>query len=187
MRGTQPRLRSGRRESHSGRRGQRSRRTESHAGRREPHSRRRQPAGGARRRPAGPPVVPELAGRTVLVAGLFPAKARDHAEVMASLAAQLAAHGAVVAGSFVQRRGVSSGGVRAMYRPYSATTLLGSGKLRELAVARAAEHAGAVIFANRLTRRQRTHLADALGCPVIDRTDLAPTAPPQAPYDGRAA
>lgn len=78
---------------------------------------RREPEGGARRRPAGLPDVPALAGRTVLIAALFPAKARDHAEVLASLTAPLVAHGAVVAGSFVQRRGVSSGGVRAMYRP----------------------------------------------------------------------
>ncbi|MEU9120707.1 hypothetical protein AB0C96_12770 [Streptomyces sp. NPDC048506] len=144
----------------------------------------RVPGGGARprrgRRPA-PPTLPELAGRTVLIAGLFPASVPDPATVMAALAAELAARGAVVAGSHVQRRGVSRGGVRAMSRPLSATTVLGSGKLRALAAERAATEAAAVIFSNRLTGRQRVHLAAALGCPVLDRTDLMPRSAPAAP------
>ncbi|MFE0378480.1 hypothetical protein ACFW1M_23510 [Streptomyces inhibens] len=123
--------------------------------------------------------VPALAGRTVLVAGLFPAKARDHAAVMAALTAELEGRGAVVAGSFVQRRGVSAGGVRAMGLPYSATTVLGSGKLRELAAARAATAASAVIFASQLTDRQRSRLTDVLGCPVLGRADLPAMATPE--------
>jgi 50S ribosomal subunit-associated GTPase HflX len=59
-----------------------------------------------------------------------------------------------------------------MERHYSSRTLVSNGKLREIAGARVNSHAGAVVFFNDLTARQRTVLAEALGCPVFSRTDL---------------
>ncbi|MFC4117350.1 hypothetical protein [Nonomuraea zeae] len=54
-----------------------------------------------------------------------------------------------------------------MDRPYSARTLMSTGKVREIADARTETRAAAVVFVNDLTGRQRTVLTDLLGCPAL--------------------
>ncbi|GAA2368867.1 HflX-like GTP-binding protein [Nonomuraea africana] len=120
-----------------------------------------------------PDFSPEgLAGADVLVVGYFSAKEKQHAALMAALADSVTALGAHVVGRFVQRRGVSDGGVKAMDRPYSSRTLVSGGKVREIALAREETDADVVIFRNPLTAHQRDVLTELLGCPVISATDL---------------
>ncbi|MFI0358004.1 hypothetical protein [Actinomadura sp. 9N407] len=118
-------------------------------------------------------------GGDVLVAGLFSAKYEGHVEAMAALAGVVEGLGGRVVGRFVQRRGVSGrkkgrapGGRANMDRPYSSRTLMSTGKVREIAAARADMDAKVVVFANELTIRQRTVLTELLGCPVFSRGDL---------------
>lgn len=118
-------------------------------------------------------------GGGVLVAGLFSAKQKDFGEIMSVLVGEVERLGGRVVGRFVQRRGVSGnkkghapGGKASMDRPYSSRTLMSTGKVRELAAARVATEAKAVVFGNELTARQRTVLAELLGCPVFSLEDL---------------
>jgi hypothetical protein len=120
-----------------------------------------------------------LAGAEILIAGLFSAKRKDHADLMNDLAAEVTAMGAHVIGQFVQRRGISGnkkghhpGGKANMERPYSSRTLISNGKLREMTAARLNANAGAVVFFNELTARQYTVLTEVFGCPVFSRIDL---------------
>ncbi|WP_308166367.1 hypothetical protein [Actinomadura sp. NEAU-AAG7] len=121
-----------------------------------------------------------LSGSGVLVAGLFSAKQKDYAETMSVLVGEVERLGGRVMGQFVQRRGVSGGkkghapgGRTNMDRPYSSRTLMSTGKVREIAAVRVETDAKAVVFANELTTRQRTVLAELLGCPVLSYGDLA--------------
>lgn len=120
-----------------------------------------------------------MADTDVLIAGLFSAKRRDHADVMDDLAAQITELGGRVVRRFVQRRGVSGGkkgrapgGQVNMDRPYSARTLMSTGKVHEIAAACTETQAAAVVFVNDLTGRQRTVLTEILGCPALSRNDL---------------
>jgi 50S ribosomal subunit-associated GTPase HflX len=110
----------------------------------------------------------------VIVAGLFSAKVEDYERQLHELSAVIRAHGAEVAATFVQRRGVSDGGVAAMDKPYSRRTLMTAGKVDEIAAACRALNVHAVIFVNDLTAHQRETLAEACDCPVLSATDLAP-------------
>ncbi|MEV0407933.1 hypothetical protein [Actinoallomurus sp. NPDC050550] len=120
-----------------------------------------------------------MAETDVLIAGLFSAKRKDHAQLMDALAAEVTARGGRVVGRFVQRRGISGGkkgsapgGKSNMDRPYSPRTLMSMGKVKEIAAARATTGAGAVVFFNELTGRQRTLLTEIIGCPALSRCDL---------------
>jgi hypothetical protein len=139
-----------------------------------------------------------VAQTDVLIAGLFSAKRKDHAQLMDALAAEVISRGGRVVGRFVQRRGISGGkkgsapgGKASMERPYSARTLMSTGKVKEIAVARATTGAGAVVFFNELTGRQRTALTEIIGCPALSRRDLQcavePPTTSQADVHGRAA
>lgn len=131
-----------------------------------------------------------LAQTDVLIAGLFSAKCKDHGQLMDALAAEVTSRGGRVVGRFVQRRGISGGkkgnapgGRVNMDRPYSARTLMSTGKVEEIAAACATTGAGAVVFFNELTDRQRTALTEVFGCPTLSRSDLphvreSPTASP---------
>ncbi|ROO90886.1 putative GTPase [Actinocorallia herbida] len=121
----------------------------------------------------------------VVIAGLFSAKRKDHGEVMDALAAEVTGLGGSVVGRFVQRRGISghrkggsSGGKANMDRPYSSRMLMTSGKVREIATCLAQTDAGAVVFANELTGRQRRALTRSLGCPVFSGRDLSVSTTP---------
>ena len=124
--------------------------------------------------------VPKLvADADVLIAGLFSAKRKDHAEVMDDLAAEITELGGRVVRRFVQRRGVSGGkkgqapgGEVNMDRPYSARTLMSTGKVYEIAEACTETRATVVVFFNDLTGRQQTVLTEIFGCPVLSRSDL---------------
>ncbi len=133
-----------------------------------------------------------IAGTDVVVAGLFSAKRKDHPAVMAEVAAGVTRLGGHVVESFVQRRGVSGGkkggapgGVVTMSEPYSSRTLMSAGKVREIGEACARANAGAVVFANELTVRQRTALATTCGCPVFGHADLVQSVPPRGVTTGR--
>jgi GTP-binding protein HflX len=69
--------------------------------------------------------------------------------------------GALVAGEFVQRRPKAD-----------PATLIGSGKVEELAGAAASSHVDLAIFDHDLSATQLRNLEDALPCRVIDRTQL---------------
>jgi GTP-binding GTPase N-terminal len=118
-----------------------------------------------------------IAGSNVLIAGLFSARRKDHAELMDGLEAEVTRLGGLVVARFVQRRGISGkghapGGRENMDKPYSARTLMSTGKVREIAEARARTDAAAVVFHNDLTDRQRTVLAETFGCAVLSLSDL---------------
>ncbi|NKZ05344.1 hypothetical protein HGB48_16550 [Actinomadura latina] len=98
---------------------------------------------------------------------------------MSVLVSEVERLGGHVVGRFVQRRGVSGnkkghapGGKVNMDRPYSSRTLMSTGKVREIVAARVQTEAKAVVFTNELTARQRTVLAELLGCPVFSPGDL---------------
>ncbi|MER6226886.1 hypothetical protein ABT189_41115 [Streptomyces sp900105755] len=111
------------------------------------------------------------AGADVVLVGYFSAKQKDFETVMASAAAELAAHGARVVARIVQRRGVSDGGVRKMGLPFSSRTLLSYGKVREVAQACDRADADAVVFVAALTERQRHTLTEILGRPAVSLSE----------------
>jgi 50S ribosomal subunit-associated GTPase HflX len=113
-----------------------------------------------------------LAGGDVLVVGYFSAKQKDYSLVMEEVAGLAADHGACVVGRFVQRRGVSDGGVARMSHPFSSRTLFRAGKIREIAVAREETGAVGVVFVNALTEHQRAALEEIFGCPVFCSAEL---------------
>ncbi|MET9621784.1 hypothetical protein ABZZ37_13580 [Streptomyces sp. NPDC006464] len=108
----------------------------------------------------------------MLVVGYFSAKEKDFVARMDAAATELAARGARVVGRFVQRRGVSSGGVRTMGLPYSSRTVLGSGKVREVAAAREAAAADVVVFVRPLTGFQQRVLSEIFGCPAVSLSEF---------------
>ncbi|MFD8251852.1 HflX-like GTP-binding protein [Streptomyces werraensis] len=130
------------------------------------------------RRKASAPVPPlppyrlPATGADVVLVGFFSAKQKDFETVMVEAAARLAAHGARVVARIVQRRGVSSGGVRRMDLPYSSRTLLSHGKAREVAHVADRADAEAVVFANPLTQHQRRALTTMFGRPTVGVTDI---------------
>lgn len=114
-----------------------------------------------------------------LMASVKLAGRSDDLASMDDLAASVIGLGGRVTRRFVQRRGHSGnkkgnapGGRRNMDRPYSRRTLMSTGKIQEIAEARAQHQAKAVIFSNDLTDHQRTVLAELIGCPVFSRHDL---------------
>ncbi|MFF3444252.1 hypothetical protein [Streptosporangium sp. NPDC002721] len=113
-----------------------------------------------------------MTGANVLLVGYFSAKQKQYAVLMDELAEVVTALGARVVGSFVQRRGVSDGGVKTMGRPYSSRTLVSAGKVREIASARAETDADAVVFLNPLTGHQQDVLTETFNCPVISSAEL---------------
>lgn len=114
-----------------------------------------------------------LPGAEVLLVGLFSAKDTEMDTKLDLLAAVVEAYGARVVGRFVQRRGVSHGGVSKMAAPFSRRTLVSAGKAREVADACRARQVRVVVFANPLTEHQRAVLGEMFGCIVISREDLS--------------
>ncbi|MFC4137085.1 hypothetical protein ACFOZ4_41345, partial [Hamadaea flava] len=109
---------------------------------------------------------------SVILVGLFSAKDRDYQDRLDALQAQVTALGGQVLDRFVQRRGVSDGGVRLMSAPLSRRFLIGPGKLDEIVTTRTSRNADAVVFINDLTSYQRRWLSTRLGCPVLTQADL---------------
>ncbi|MFF5921021.1 hypothetical protein ACFY8C_22160 [Streptomyces flavochromogenes] len=110
---------------------------------------------------------PSVDGARVVLVGYFSAKEKDFGALMDSAAAELAARGARIVGRFVQRRGVSDGGVAKMSLPFSSRTLLRSGKVREVAAACEEARADAAVFVAPLTELQRRTLTGLLGCAAL--------------------
>ncbi len=107
--------------------------------------------------------------RAVLV-GLFSARVPDPYVEIDALAQRVAEAGGEVVARIVQRHGVSRsrrpGGAARMHGPLSNATMIGSGKVREVAETCATTAANIVIFTNALTERQRATLAKRIGIPV---------------------
>lgn len=127
-----------------------------------------------------------IAKANVVIAGLFSAKRKDHADLMDGLEAEVTNLGGLVSARVVQRRGISGnkkghapGGKENMDKPYSARTLMSTGKVREIAEACTQARAEAVIFYNELTDRQRTVLAGIFGCAVFSLQQLSQSAQPR--------
>ncbi|WP_433088530.1 hypothetical protein ACQP1P_20870 [Dactylosporangium sp. CA-052675] len=110
--------------------------------------------------------------RSVVLVGLFSAKDRDYQARLDALDARVAALGGHVLERFVQRRGVSDGGVRLMTAPLTRRFLIGPGKLEEIATTCSSQSIDAVVFANDLSAYQRRWLSTRLGRPVLTATDL---------------
>ncbi|WNG41662.1 hypothetical protein F0U61_54270 [Archangium violaceum] len=117
-----------------------------------------------------------LAGRQVVVAGLFSAKAPDPTAQLEHLAGRVRAGQGTVVGQVLQRRGVSRsrrpGGAQRMEYPLSEKTLLGSGKVEELAALCRTTGADLVLFWNPLTAPQRETLEALTGVDVRDAASL---------------
>jgi hypothetical protein len=113
-----------------------------------------------------------IVGRTVVLVGLFSAKDRDYRDRLDALQARVTALGGAVLDRFVQRRGVSYGGVRLMSAPLSRRFLIGSGKLEEIATTCSNRNVDAVVFVNDLSGYQRRWLTTRLGRPVLTQADL---------------
>ncbi|MFG2867231.1 hypothetical protein [Streptomyces sp. NPDC048338] len=113
-----------------------------------------------------------VAGADVLIVGYFSAKEKDFVARMDAAAGELAARGARVVGRFVQRRGVSAGGVGKMALPYSSRTVLGRGKVREVTAAREAAAADLVVFVRPLTGFQQSALSEIFGCPAVSLSEI---------------
>lgn len=111
-------------------------------------------------------------GADVFLVGYFSAKDDQYEAAMAGLAARVGAAGARVVRQFVQRRGVSHGGVGRMGLPLSRRTLISIGKVHEIARARQETGASIVVFLNPLTGHQRAALEDAFGCQVLTASAL---------------
>lgn len=113
-----------------------------------------------------------------MVAALVSAKNKQAATDLEELESHVERAGAAIVGRVVQRRGVSrspkAGGVARMNSPMSAATVLGSGKVKELAEMVVAREASVVVFLNDLKDTQRVRLEDELGCRVLSSQDLGP-------------
>ncbi|MFD7325651.1 hypothetical protein ACFV9D_31985 [Streptomyces sp. NPDC059875] len=129
---------------------------------------------------AGPTPAPDVAvaGADLVLVGFFSARRKDFAALMDAAAGELTAGGGRVVGRVVQRRGVSSGGVRKMALPYSSRTVFGNGKVREAAELCERTRADAVVFLTPLTERQCRVLSEIFGCPVIPLVDVLPAPAP---------
>lgn len=111
--------------------------------------------------------------RSVILVGLFSAKVRDYQDQLDALDVEVTALGVQVRAHFVQRRGVSAGGVRLMTSPLSRRFLLGPGKLEQVAAAGEFFDVDAIVFANELTAYRRRWLSARFGRPVLTRADMA--------------
>lgn len=117
-----------------------------------------------------------LSRKRVVLVGLFSAKAPDPHTEIDSLARHVEAAGGAVVARLVQRHGVSRGkgpgGAVRMNGPVSKSTVIGSGKVREVAETCAMTGADVVIFTNDLTDRQRETLEKQIGVRVQDAAKL---------------
>jgi 50S ribosomal subunit-associated GTPase HflX len=120
-----------------------------------------------------------LDGADVVLIGLFSAKEKQYEARLDEFAGLVEARGGRVVARYVQRRGASDrwkqrpGGSLRMSQPFSRRTLLTHGKLREIAQACRESQIDAAVFVNTLTHRQRSVLAEILGCIVFSGEDLA--------------
>lgn len=108
-----------------------------------------------------------------IVALLVSAKSKDLERRLAVCEAALASKSVDVVATFVQRRGVSRGGVRSMRSPMSSATFFGSGKTHELALLVKERRAEVVYVLNRLSVTQVARLSAAVACPIISSPDEA--------------
>jgi 50S ribosomal subunit-associated GTPase HflX len=102
---------------------------------------------------------------------LVSAKAPDTEERIRVVTTALAALGVEVVGTVVQRRGVSRskspGGSKRLETPLNSATIIGPGKMEELALLVRESGAHVVYFLNDLSSAQSQRLGAQTGCPVI--------------------
>ncbi len=116
---------------------------------------------------------PNLSGATCIVAALVSAKDKSAIARVDEIEADLVQRGAVVVGRLIQRRGVSKGGVKKMGQPLSPTTVISSGKTRELAQLAATQNADTIVFLNDLKTTQASRLSEITSCRVLDAKHAA--------------
>ncbi len=123
-------------------------------------------------------MISKLNGERVIIAALVSAKDATAADRLDRLEGDLDVARATVVGRLVQRRGVSRastpGGASRMNAPMNPATVIGTGKVRELAQLAAEHQATVIVFVNRLTPSQLTKLELATGCRVVS-ADAIPT------------
>ncbi|MEK6236221.1 MAG: hypothetical protein N2C14_16065 [Planctomycetales bacterium] len=109
--------------------------------------------------------------RRCVIAGLLSMKRKDVDEVVATIEGELSDRGAEVVGVLVQRKGGSKskrpGGFQRLDLPMNRSTILGSGKVEELAELVERTSADLIVFSNALTSRQQANLEAATGCEVV--------------------
>src|SRR4051812_17206640 len=117
-----------------------------------------------------------LAGRSIILAGLFSAKVEHPEAELSQRAVRIKAQGAVVVVQVVQRRGISRArkpsGAGRMDAPMDPATYLGRGKVEEIAELRAAKGAKLVVACAKLSPSQLANLERIMGCPVLDEKAL---------------
>lgn len=115
--------------------------------------------------------MPSPRGHRIVLVGLFSAKTPDPATELAQLGQRMECEGGTVVGQVIQRRGVSRskgpGGAQRLDAPLSAATVIGTGKVREVAALCAEVGATLVVFHNPLSERQRTNLEAEFNVPVV--------------------
>jgi 50S ribosomal subunit-associated GTPase HflX len=118
-----------------------------------------------------------LQGSRCILAALVSAKDKGAASRIAALQARVEALGGAVVGSVVQRRGVSRasgpGGVHRLNAPLDAATVMGAGKVEELAALATSTKADTVVFLNALKTSQAERLAELTGCRVLAAGDVS--------------
>lgn len=125
-----------------------------------------------------------IARADVVLVGFFSAKQKDYSTQMDEAAGRVASLGGHVVARFVQRRGVSDGGVAVMSKPFSRRTVVSRGKASEIAQACNEHDAGAVVFLNPLSPHQEEVLSAVFGRPVVSISMPAtgkPAPPPELP------
>lgn len=134
-----------------------------------------------------------ISGADVVLVGFFSAKQKDYNKQMDDAAGRVASLGGHVVARFVQRRGVSDGGVAVMSRPFSRRTVVSRGKASEIAVACNECDAAAVVFLNPLSPHQEDVLSGVFGRPVGSISTPGtpgpgkPASPPELPAEPRNA
>jgi 50S ribosomal subunit-associated GTPase HflX len=112
-----------------------------------------------------------LKGCRCVIAALVSAKDKQAPSRLGALRALVESLGGSVVGTVVQRRGVSRaskpGGVKQLNAPMNAATVLGAGKVEELAALAGSTGANTVIFLNALSASQVARLGELTGCRVL--------------------
>lgn len=113
-------------------------------------------------------------GTRVVLAALVPTKGDENRSLIEMASKAVEGYGAQVVTTVVQRRGVSRarkpGGAQQLQAPLNATTVLGRGKVQELAAIVEQTHAKVVVLCNPVTPAQKVNLERAIGVPVLSYT-----------------
>jgi 50S ribosomal subunit-associated GTPase HflX len=118
-----------------------------------------------------------MRGQKVIIAALVSAKATEATAHIEEVCARVQRLGGIIAGTVVQRRGVSRasrpGGARQTSAPLAAATWLGAGKVEEIRAMRESSGATLVVVCNPLSATQRARLEELIGAVVITEAEVS--------------